>query len=427
MNVEEIKRILSDQSHDMGEVLGRRKVIERDLPEGLLERALGQPNILAILGVRRCGKSTVSHLLLRGRRYGYVNFDDERLMDVRTGDLNRILQAIYELHPGDLDYLVLDEIQNVPGWELFVSRLRQTQRIVLTGSNAKLLSGELATRLTGRYLAFTLHPFSFGEFLRFRDRTPDLTSTRGIAAAKSELQEYLRSGGFPEALIFGKEMVARLYEDILRKDILSRNDVRNRSSLLEVARYLTSNFSHEFTYQRLCEVSSTKNVHTVKQYVGYLTSSYLLLTLERFSYKLKERMRAPRKVYCVDPGIIQAVSSRSSPDMGGLMENVVANDLTRRSSFSGGAELCYWKDHRQREVDFVRKRGESVAELIQVSYASSEEEVARREIEALDEASGELRCGTKLVITWDYEGEAGGVPCLPLWKWLLGPDASRVM
>ena len=419
MDIEGIKRIITDQRDEIDHLYKNRRLIERDLPKDKLVQSLEHPNILAVLGVRRCGKSVCSHMLLKGKEYGYINFDDERLYGINATDLNLVLQAFYELYGTELEYLMLDEIQNVPGWELFANRLRRTKKVVLTGSNAKLLSGELATHLTGRYLDVTLYPFSFCEFLEFKEIEPDIHSTRSIARVKNALQEYMDVGGFPEVYLFGKEMAARIYEDIIYKDIIFRHDIRNRRSFSEIAKYLVSNFSGEFSYRKLCGATSIRNVHTVKDYVGYLESSYIVLVVERFSFKLKEQMMAPRKVYCIDTGMINTIAFRFSQDMGRLMENLVAVELHRRKSYYGGDDVFYWKDHQQREVDFVLMGGGKVNELIQVSYASSEEGIKDREFKGLLRAAGELGCGNMKVITWDYEGDVGDVKCIPLWKWLL--------
>ena len=426
MNLEEIKKVVTDQKKEIEEIFQRERIVKRTAPTEKLLGALSHPNILAVLGVRRCGKSIFSHLLLKGKRYAYINFDDERLANVTTEDLNRVLQAFYELEK-DLDYLILDEIQNVPKWELFANRLRRTKKVVITGSNAKLLSGELATHLTGRYVDFTLHPFSFKEFLRAKGtevRFDNLYSTEKIAEIKGALQEYMRIGGFPETSKFGKIAISRIYEDIITKDILLRYKIRKERDFKDLARYSVSNFSNEITFSKLKNLFGIKNVHTVKNYIDYLTSTYLIFTVERFSFKLKQRMIAPKKVYCVDTGILNTMATRFSEDHGRLMENIVFVELLREKSFAETPrEIFYWKDHQQREVDLVLKEGPRVKQLIQVTWASGKDEIGEREIEALIKASNELNCRNLLVITWDYEDEwsinGKKINYLPLWKWLL--------
>lgn len=427
MNIEEIKKIVIDQKEEIEDTFEKKRIIEREVPKEELIKSLEHPNILAVLGVRRCGKSILSHLLMSGRKYGYINFDDERFFGIEAKELNKVLQAFYELYGTDLEYLILDEIQNVVGWELFANRLRRTKKVILTGSNAKLLSGELATHLTGRYVDFTLYPFSFKEFLELKGVKPDVYSTKSIAEIKNALREYIKTGGFPEAHIFGKGIVTRIYEDIIHKDIILRYGIKNKKTFSDIARYLISNFSGEFTFSKLKDITNIKNVHTAKNYAGYLESSYLILIVKRFTFKLKEQMLAPKKVYCIDTGIINSIAFKFSEDIGKVMENMVAVELHRRKSYYDEAEVYYWKDHQQREVDFVLKEGEAIKELMQVSYASSENDIKEREITALLKASQELRCENLSVITWDYEGEIGKIKCLPLYKWLLGtPDFLKL-
>ncbi len=418
MDVEEIKRVIKDQREEIEEKFRRTKIVDRNVPKEILLRYLSAPNILAILGVRRCGKTTFSLMLTR-EKYGYVDFDDERLYGVQTKDLNNVLQAFYELYGKDLENIVLDEVHNVPGWELFANRLRRTKKVILSGSNAKMLAGELATHLTGRYMDFTLYPFSFTEHLMIKDIKPDIYSTKSIAEVKTALSEYIKTGGFPECHIFGAGIVSKVYEDIIHKDIIQRHKIKDRRIFSEFAKYMVSSFSKEVTFRQLKHITSIKNVSTIRKYVDYLESAYLIFLVNRFSFKLKEQMKAPKKVYCIDAGIVNSVAFKFSGDMGRLMENLVAVELMRRNSYAGGGEIYYWKDHQQREVDFVVKKGESVESLIQVSCVSSRIEIEEREIKSIIKASQELRCKNMLLITWDYQGEINGIRCIPLWKWLL--------
>jgi len=166
MDLEELKRIIADQKEEIEEIMEKEKIIGRENPD--LTGYLEHPNILAIIGVRRCGKSIASHMTLKGKKYGYLNFDDERLIDLDKDELNNVLEAFYEVE-GDIDFFIFDEIQNIEGWEFFVSRLRKTKKVIITGSNANLLSTELSTHLTGRYVDFHLYPFSFREYLEYQE------------------------------------------------------------------------------------------------------------------------------------------------------------------------------------------------------------------------------------------------------------------
>ncbi len=426
MNSNVLKNVVVNQREEMEELFSKERIIERNVDVPGLKDFISHPNILAILGVRRSGKSLFSWMLLDGENYGYINFFDERLSGFGVEDFERLLQAFYELY-GDVEYFIFDEIQNVPGWERFLSRLRTGKKIVITGSNSRMLSGELATYLTGRYVDFELFPFDFMEHLRMRNvELGDnwIHSTREVGGVKAELGRYMEQGGFPESHIFGRRIIQNIYSNIIENDVLRRHDVKKAKELRDVARYLISNFSGEFTYRKLKNIVGLKDVHTVSRYVDYLSSAYLIFPVERFSFKLKERMLAPKKVYAIDTGLINSISFRTSENTGKLMENLVFIELLRRKSYGLGAEeIYYWKDHSGKEVDFVIKEGNSVKELLQVTYASSEDEVEVREKEGLIKASKELKCRNLRIITWDYEGieetESERIIYIPLWKWLM--------
>jgi len=429
MELAELKKIIVEQRQEVDDFFRTALVVSRDVDMASMRRWLGAPNAVVISGVRRSGKSVLAHLLLRGHEYGYITFDDERLAGFTSQDFNQLLAAWYELYGADLHYVLLDEIQNIPHWELFVNRVRRTKRVVITGSNAKLLSGELATHLTGRYIDVTLYPFSFREFLRLKridaPSGKDLTrTTREIAVLRQQAEEYMIKGGFPEAHTVGKTILQKLYGDVLNKDIIIRHRVRHGKTMKELAKHLLSMFGSEITYTKLQHIFSVKNVHTVKNYVDYLSSSFLIHLLERFSYKLKEQAVAPKKVYGIDTGLIESVSFQSSRNTGRLMENMVCIELLRRSSFTGHAEeVYYWKDHRGREVDFVVKRGRKIVGLYQVCESLRDHAVRDRELGSLLRAGNELRCSRLFVITSeeDKEDRAQGktVQYIPLWKWLL--------
>ncbi len=421
MQIELLKSIIAEQRNETDRKL-REEIIERENIGGL-ERFLKYPNILAILGVRRCGKSVFSLLLSKKLKetFGCINFDDERLIRAKTEDLNKVLQAFYELY-GDVDLILLDEIQNIEGWELFANRLRRTKKVIITGSNSKLLSGELATHLTGRHIDFTLYPFSFREILEFK---PNIYLTEDVAKARKKLEEYILGSGFPEFLKFGPQIVMRIYEDMINKDCIRRNKIRNEASFREMAHYLVSNFSNEFTYSKLLKITSIKDVHTVKNYVECLKDAFAIIVLERFSPKLKQQIIAPKKIYAIDQGFCNFVGFRISKDAGRLIENIVCVELMRRKAEY--TEIYYYKNPQGYEVDFVVKQGENINQLIQVCYSVDDLSTKNREIRALIHASEDLKCKNLLVITNDYEGTEETtwfgikreIRFVPLWKWLL--------
>lgn len=420
MDQRNLKRIIVEQNEEVEHLFRNEQIIPRELD---IERGLRHPNAVVIMGPRRAGKSTLALSAVRNKKYGHLNFDDERL-SLTGPDLNQVLEALYEIH-GKLDYLVLDEIQNVPGWELFIGRLRRTKRVIVTGSNARLLAGELASRLTGRHMDFTLLPFSFREFLVSRGGLPQspILTTVQEAALRRELDAYRRDGGFPEVFKFGRAVLKTLYEDILHKDIILRFKLRKSVAFRELARLLSSHYSREFSYSRLKAAVQIKDVHTVKKFVDYLLAGYLFFMVERFSFKLKQQLISPRKIYGIDPGLLTATAFRISEDEGHLDENLVAVELMRRRSYWGEGDIYYWKDASGAEVDFCVKTGPRITELIQVCRSFAEMGKKERELGALVKASKELRCRRLLVLTDDLEGEDSfkriKIKLLPLWKWLL--------
>lgn len=427
MDNEELKAVIVDQRMFLEERLRTQNIVDREILGSI---RLGGPTALIILGIRRCGKSILSTQLFRGYKFGYISFDDERMLAAKTGDLNNILQVFYELYGSDLSNMVFDEIQEITGWEPFVSRLRDTKKVIVTGSNSKLLGGELSSRLTGRHLDTFLYPFSFCEFLSYQKFIiTSAPTTQERAELSKLLSDYMSWGGFPERFMLGKQIVRNIYDDIINKDVCTRHRIKHVRELRQVALFLVSNFGREFTNTSLIAVSGIKSRLTVSKWAGYLEEAYLIFSIERFSYKLKHSALAPRKVYCIDNGIINEVGMDMSENRGRLMENIVAVELKRRTSVSGDG-LCYWKDHRGREVDFVVKEGKRIGKLLQVTYASSYETIAPRELDSLTSASAELKCNVLFVITWDYEGSRSvnskRITFIPLWKWLMEKKSSGI-
>ena len=419
----DFKSIIKEQREELEKIEETEKIIKR---AGLEEskKLLKYPNILAILGIRRSGKSIFSYLLAKQYKFAYINFDDERLVGLKSDDLNKILESFYELY-GDIEYIILDEIQNVDNWELFVNRLRRTKKIILTGSNSKLLSGELSTHLTGRYLDKILFPFSFKEFLKLKEvKENKVYTTKEKAEIMKTLQEYLEIGGFPEAYKFGKGIISKIYEDILTKDILLRYKITKKEEIKKLAKYLITNSSEEITYSKLANIFNIKHISTISNWISHFENAFLIFKLERFDFKLKQQFIAPKKIYSIDSGLMNFIGFKFSENRGKVIENEVALELQRKKFVNLSFEVYYWKDHQQNEVDFIIKKDKKIEQLIQVSYINSKEEIKEREINALLKASKQLNCNNFLIITWDYEAEEKikgekKIKFIPLWKWLL--------
>jgi len=378
--------------------------------------------IKVIVGPRRAGKSVFSVQMLKEVDFAYLNFDDERLIAV--SDYDELLKAIRQVYGGTKTVL-FDEIQNLDRWELFVNRLhRRGFNIVITGSNAHLLSRELSTHLTGRYVEIQMLPFSFYEFLKAKgfglDERFELKERQGLLL--NHLDAYLRGGGYPEVVVKGLEArtyLATLFESILFKDVVKRYGVRYSKKLEDLARYLVTNHSNEFSYSKLKSILEFRSVHTVENYVDYLREAFLIFPVDRFSHKLKEQMRSPRKAYAFDTGIIHAIKFEGARDYGRIMENLVAIELKRRKK-----EFYYYRSDSGKEVDFVIRKDLKVDQLVQVSYSVDDLTTRKRELSSLVKAGEELGCRNLVVLTWDHlaEEKHGGskIAFIPLWRWLLG-------
>ncbi|MBM3707159.1 MAG: ATP-binding protein [Actinobacteria bacterium] len=421
MEKKTVKQILLDQRQEINNIFNTQ-IVEREI-ESRIKIALDDKLIKVISGVRRCGKSFLAHKILKDKNYGYINFDDERLIGIKTEDLNYLLEVLREINP-DFNYLLLDEIQNVPGWELFTNRLQRTGcNLVITGSNTNLLSKELATSLTGRHFLIELYPFSFKEFLQIKNFSydeNDLYVTEKKAHIKRLLGEYIKYGGFPElSKIELKEQYLRdLYDKIISRDIVSRYKIKYIKTLKEISLYLFSNFGSTITYQKLKNIFEVKSVHTIKNYMDYLEEAYLAFQLNPFSFKLKNQLSGRRKIYTIDSGLINSISFQFSYNLGRLMENIVFTQLKRK-----GVEFYFYNSQSKEEVDFIIKDNLNIKELIQVCFNLDNLETREREIKSLLRASNYLNCNNLKIITLDTENKeqikGKNIIFIPLWKWLL--------
>lgn len=380
-----------------------------------------------VIGVRRSGKSTLCHkvLLEHNVKYGYANFDDDRLANLRVEDLNTVLSCIYQIYGTDIKYIFLDEIQNVDGWHLFVNRLLRTNlHVIVTGSNAKLLSGELATHLTGRYNEIRLFPFSFREYCDFHHIETNGLTTKIEAGIKRAFMEYVTDGGFPELQNIRNKRgyVQSLLEAIVSKDIQQRFRIRNVDTLRKIANHLINNVCQEINYGNIAETMGVTD-QTVKKYVDFLRQAFLVQILNKHSFKSKERIRNA-KAYIVDPGLQNnRDNSFAAENIGWRLENVIYIELLRRCT-NDFLDIYYYKESpRSKEVDFVVCNQDKAVELIQVAYDIDNQKTFYRETSSLIKASAKLHCDNLTLIaftqTRDEEIEGKCIKILSATDWLL--------
>lgn len=421
-----LKDIVSNQKQHKEQLL-TLSYIDRT-KEPFAKKWLDSNLIKVVLGPRRAGKSVFSLVLLKDRPFMYFNFDDEVLSSaggIATDELMKELHAAY----GQVKTVLFDEIQNLPNWELFVNRLhREGYNLVLTGSNAHLLSKELATHLTGRHMPIEILPFDFSEFLRAKKFQIDAKYS-ALPQQRGELlnlmENYLLNGGFPEVVVSNldpKDYLEVLFDALLFKDVVKRHKVKFSTQIGNLGAHLINNFANLYTVRKLLEILNLKSASTTEKYIKYLEEAYLVFSLLRYSPKSVQRIKSPRKVYAVDNGFISAKAIQHSPDKGKLMENLVFTELVKRG-VKPNRDLFYYKTRNDREVDFIVKKGIEVTELIQVCYEAVTSDVEQREVRALLEASDELKVEKMTVLTWDEKREIkkdGSVIQLrPLWEWLL--------
>ncbi|HDD71419.1 MAG TPA: ATP-binding protein [Candidatus Aenigmarchaeota archaeon] len=414
------------------------------IPEDLIKREenvaeyfkLRPRKIVVITGFRRVGKSYLcfqSMEKLDMDKVAYINFEDERLEGIR--DIPQLLtSAIYEIKP---EYLFLDEIQKVRKWSLWLRRFYDREKnriqIVVTGSSSKLSSREIPTELRGRNLVLHLFPLSFGDFLSFKGKKIDIEaiefSERERGNALALLKEYVQYGSMPEIINYSPRKKAETLREylslVVARDIIERYKIRKPESVNALIKLLLN--SQRITYSKL--LNSMKSIgfsigkETILSYIEKIKSSYFFFEIPSIKPTVKELLRGERKVIIIDNGFINFFSLRFSESIGRLMENLVGVRLIERSMNNPFFDVFFWKDHQQREVDFVLKEGSEVKQLIQVCYDPSDLETKDRELKALVKASNQLNCKNLLVITWDHEAKeefkGKKIRLMPLWKWLL--------
>jgi len=418
MDINIIKRIIADQKEEI-EFRNSAGYIERE-KTALAKSFLNENIIKVITGIRRCGKSTFCHQLLKDENYAYLNFDDERLYNVKAENLDKFLEELLRQNEKP-KFLLFDEIQNIKGWELFINRLyRMGYNIVLTGSNSNLLSRELATHLTGRHIQIELFPFSFAEYLKYKGFNNDLSvtlSTRKTAELKKTLDEYIEFGGFPEIKNFNNKKIylRDLFEKIILKDIVERFSVRDINTLKELALYMLNNFSSLFTFSRINNLLSGGSSNTLKEYIGYLEETYLLFYTKKHSFKMSEEIRSPRKIYTIDIGLLNAMDTSLNRNYGRKIENLVylhERRNNRQINYISGQSF---------EVDFIIKNQEQI-KLIQAAAELNNEKTLNREISSLLKASELFPNAILWIITENEEDtiikDNKVINILPLWKYL---------
>ena len=402
-------------------------IVDRDCEKDAI-KYLKYKEILAITGVRRCGKTYIMYYLMQHlgknkipkENILYLNFEDERLAFIEPKDLDKIYEWYLEFsNAKGKVYFFLDEIQNVPLWEKWLSRSFEKIKFVISGSNSTLLSSELASAITGRYIELQLYPFSFKEYLAYKDKSLIDKNKAFLpeyaAKISNHLKKYIQLGGFPEVLLYGKEdLLQQYYSTILLKDIISRYNIKHKDFIEKISLYLMSNLGKLSSLYALDKIYPI-GINTIKNYLNFIEKCFLLFFMNKFDYSIKKQHANPKKVYAVDVALARAVSFKFTDDKGRILENIIFMELKRRKK-----ESYYHKE--KYECDFVVKRGMKITEVIQVCYELDENN-KKREINGLTEAMNKFNLKQGIILTDNQEEELkeGNKKIIikPDWKWLI--------
>lgn len=430
----------------MNDLLGKiiREYWAKELPETNdreINISLEKNFINDIVGPRRSGKTYLMYLTIKKilkktdkKATIYINFENRMLIPLRETYFNDIIEFIYAenlIEKYKTVYLFLDEVQRIDKWEQYVRSIydefKEKIKIFISGSSANLLSKEYSKLLTGRHLTTHVTPLSFREFLDFNKiKRPSKNITeKEESIIKKKFGEYIKNGGFPDVVI-GKEkdeIISQLFTDIVTRDVLSRIDVRKEDIVEEFSYYLASNVSNLLSFNKMKNYFTSRgmkiSVPTLTNYFWHLKNAFLFKDSLIYSYKIKDQMQYPRKIYCIDNGIVNVVGFKLSENIGNIYENTVANELIRCDK-----KIYYWKNRQQEEVDFVVVHGTQVKELIQVCYNLNDTDTKNREVKSLIKAMNSFNLNEGLVITTDLNtveniGNNKKIIYKPLWIWLL--------
>ena len=392
-----MKTIILNQRKERDELMSRPYLTRRSNQD--TDLLLNSSLIKLITGPRRVGKSTQALLMLRDKNFAYLNFDNYSLL--KAWNANLVMRMLDDVYPG-YEYILLDEVQNLDGWDLWVSELyRLGKNLVITGSNARMLSSEMATVLTGKYLQVEMLPFSLEEFFDWNKLDLHMLKPEDITNSFVLTDDYLRNGGYPEVVAsrqLTRSYLDTLFDSIIWKDVAKRHNVRNVTDLNNLAMYLVSNFCNPVSANDLTTELGFSSVNTTKKYMDYLHEPYLFYYLSRYNNKLTLMKKAPRKVYVVDNGFVASKAFSVSDNLGRLLENQVFIELVRRG-YDVERTMFYYRSRNDKEVDFVLRKGAHTERLVQVCYDMRNPKTEKREVDSIVECAGELKCDNLVIVT----------------------------
>lgn len=411
-----LKQIIFEQQENC------KHLMQDAIPRHIEEEWLSTTEILIITGVRRCGKSVLLQQLrdkLEEKDF-FFNFDDERLVNFKLEDFATLQECFFELF-GEQHTYYFDEIQNIEGWETFVRRLyNEGNKVVVTGSNARMLSKEMGTHLTGRYISVEVYPFSFVEYLQLEHielSQKDFYLMKSRSKLLGHFQTYLAKGGFPKYLQTGSvRYLSSLYESIIFRDVMARNGLTNDKEIQELTFYLASNATKRVTYNSLGKIVGIRHPETIKNYLEYIQQTYMIFQLLKYAPSVKTQMLSPKKIYFIDNAIVSRMGFNATDNVGVKLENAVFVELKRR-----GCDVFYHAD--KKECDFLAREGIRITQAYQVTVKMDDEKTRKREIEGLQEAMDAYKLTEGYIITMEERQEltvnGKAIHVIPAWEWML--------
>jgi|APSaa5957512622_1039677.scaffolds.fasta_scaffold22486_2 uncharacterized protein len=392
------------------------------------------------IGVRRCGKSTLLYQiigdLLKKNKHRenilYLNFFDDRLWALKKGDIASVMDVYYSLYPEkkgkEKIYCFFDEIQEVQNWEAFIDRLLRTENceIYLSGSSAKMLSKEISTQMRGRSLSWELFPFSFKEYLDARHIAYRKMTTRNKLIIQKAYGDFFSGGGFPETVSASKQirimLLQEYYKAILHRDIIERFDTLHPKAVMDAGYRLISSISSLYSINRITDYLKSLGHKVSKSFVGqfidWFEDAYFLFSIKLYSASINKQNANPKKVYCIDQGMVQAVTPTITEDRGRLLENIVFLHLRRQ-----GFEVYYYRTKNGKEIDFIWLDKKKQKHLAQVCWTLKHEKTRRREISSLMTAMEEQQLESAIIMTHDendiLQEKNKKIIIIPAWKFLL--------
>lgn len=397
------------------------------------------------IGVRRCGKSTLLFQIIKDLRVNgvrkenimYINFFDDRLTELRTGNISLVLDAYYALYPGKKGaeeiYCFFDEIQEVSGWEAFLDRIMRTEkcRIFLTGSSSKMLSKEIATEMRGRSLVWELFPFSFREFLDHKGTAYARLTSKASLLIQRDFKEYFVRGGFPEVRDLTERMRIMVhqeyYKTILYRDVIERFDAIHPQAVMQLGYRLLTSVSSLYSLNRLTDYLKSLGFKVSKEFVSlciqWFEDCFFMFSVKIFSRSYAKQNVNMKKIYCIDHSLISSIDPNVSEKHGYLLENIIFLALRRKTD-----NIFYYRTKSGREIDFIWVEASGKAHLIQVCYSLRDQVTRKRELSALYEAMEELGCNTARIITFEERDSVGKdgrlIEIIPAWDFLLKTDET---